>query len=131
MAEGDTLLNAVIGGGITILTASFVPFAPFLGGAIAGYLEGGERSDGLRIGGYAGMVALLPVLVLSVFVSGFLGGVGLGAFLSGIPGGGAAGVLAIVFFVIVFVLGLVYFVGLSAAGGWVGNYVKYETDVDI
>lgn len=131
MAEGETLLNSIIGGGVTILTGSFVPFAPFFGGAVAGYLEGGDRKDGLRVGAYAGAIALLPLVAIAFLFSGLLGVVGFGIFLSGDPGGGAAGILAILFFGFVFVLSLVYFVGLSAAGGWVGNYVKYDTDIDV
>ncbi len=35
-----------------------VPLAPLLGGGIAGYLEGGERDDGVRVGLLSGVVGL-------------------------------------------------------------------------
>jgi len=52
MTEGDTLENAIVGAVVTALTASFVPFAPVAGGAVAGYLQGRDREEGLRVGIY-------------------------------------------------------------------------------
>ena len=121
MAEGDTLLNAVIGG-IASIVLSFVPFSPVLGGAVAGYLHGGDRGTGVRIGVYAGVVAAIPLaLLLFVAVAVF------GVFaMGGRPGGGA---ILVVFFLFAAVVVAGIIVGLSALGGWLGNYVKYDTDL--
>ena len=121
MAEGDTFLNAVIGG-IASIVLSFVPFSPVLGGAIAGYLHGGDRGAGIRIGVYAGVVAAVP-LALLLFVAVAIFGV---FAMGGRPGGGA---ILVVFFLFAAVVVAGIIVGLSALGGWLGNYVKYDTDL--
>lgn len=123
MAEHDTLLNAVIGAAVTALVSSIVPVAPFFGGAIAGYLEGGTRSDGLRVGAISGVIgAVFLGFVLAVFA--------LIASLVGVVTSGSlsAGAVGFLFFAVVAVVGGLTVVGLSAVGGWVGNYVKYDTD---
>lgn len=125
MAEGDTGINALIGAIVSTVLASVVPFAPVLGGAVAGYLQGGDRSAGLRVGLYSGLIAFIPALLVITFIGAlFFGAMGMGGFpaMSG---------LGIVIFAFVFFLIAVYIVGLSAIGGWLGNYVKHDTDVDI
>jgi hypothetical protein len=122
MAEQDTLLNAVIGAVATAVLSSFVPFAPVFGGALAGYLEGGDRNDGLRVGAISGAIGLAVLMLFAVIVF-----VGFGLLALEAPA--AFGAFGLVVFLVVFVGGLVYIVGLSAAGGWIGNYVKYETDI--
>lgn len=124
MAEGDSLLNAAIGAVATALLSGFVPFAPVFGGAIAGYLEGGERNDGLRVGLISGLIglvfaAVLFVLAFVVFVV-FLG-------FAGAPR--AFGAMGLLVFVVGGLFGAVYIVGLSALGGWLGNYVKTDTSI--
>lgn len=135
MEEGDTLVNAVLGGVVSFLTGNFVPFAPVLGGAVAGYLEGGTRRDGVRVGALSGLIAFVPVMAVAVVISSILGavglGFGLGIFGGGAPGLGAAGFLGALFVLFLLVMAVVYFVGGGALGGWLGNYVKYETDVDL
>ncbi|WP_324757517.1 DUF5518 domain-containing protein [Haloarcula sp. GH36] len=122
MGEQDTLLNAVIGAVATAVLSSFVPFAPLFGGAIAGYLEGGDRNDGLRVGTISGVIGLVVVMVFfGLFFVMF------GLFTLEAPL--AFGALGIVVFLVAIVGGLLYIVGLSAAGGWLGNYVKYDTDI--
>jgi len=122
MAEGDTLLNAVIGG-IASIVLSFIPLSPVLGGAIAGYLEGGTRSTGLRIGVYAGIVAAIPLALFMIAAIAIFG-----SFLAIGPGGGEGAAILVVFLVVVVFMAL-YTVGLSAVGGWLGNYVRYDTDL--
>jgi len=129
MDEGNTWVNALIGAVSSVVLSGVVPFGPLLGGAIAGYLEGGDRSDGLRVGLIAGLLAMIPIVffgfvMFSLFTGFFLGGMGPGM------GGGFPGV-SIVFLLFLFVLSVIYVVGLSAAGGWLGNYVKYDTDIDM
>ena len=123
MAEGDTLVNALIGA-VVGLVLSFLPLSPMLGGAIAGYLEGGDRDDGVRVGAIAGVIAFLPLVGFGVLLFGF------GAFflVGGFPS--RLGVVALVFLVLfgLVLLGL-YTVGLSALGGWLGNYVLTDTDL--
>ena len=123
MAEGDTLVNALIGAVIAIVL-TFLPLSPMLGGLVAGYLQGGDRGDGVRVGALAGVVTFLPVAGFGVLVFGF------GAFylVGGLPFHlGVGGIAVLLVFGIVLV-GL-YTVGLSALGGWLGNYVLTDTDL--
>lgn len=123
MGEGDTLINALIGG-VASIVLSFIPLSPVLGGAIAGYLQGGSRNDGLRIGAYSGVVAALPLALFFVVFLLFFGAAILDV------GGPGAGIGAFLLFgIIALVIAAVYTVGLGAAGGWLGNYVKYDTDL--
>ena len=120
MAEGDTLLNAVIGG-VASIVLSFVPFSPVLGGAVAGYLHGGDRGAGVRIGVYAGVVAAIPFALILLFAIAVFG-----VFLSF---GSGSGAVLLLFVLLALVVAAVYTVGLSALGGWLGNYVRYDTDL--
>jgi hypothetical protein len=122
-SDNGTLLNAVIGAVATAVLSGFVPFAPLFGGGIAGYLEGGTRNDGLKVGAISGGIALVfAMLLFGVF---FLFGFGLVA----LDAPAALPAVGILFLLFALVIGLIYIVGLSAAGGWIGNYVKYETDL--
>ncbi len=126
MAEGDTLVNSVLGAVVTAVLASALPLAPILGGIVAGYLEGGSRDDGLRVGIYAGLIALVPLILILVTVGTFffaMMGVG------GHPMAWGVGGIGFVFFVFGFLFLTAYTVGLSAIGGWLGNYVRHDTDV--
>jgi len=119
MAKGDTLVNAVIGAIVTVVF-TVLPFSPVLGGAVAGYLQKGDRSEGLRVGTYAGLIATIPVvLFIMLFGSLFF----LGAFF--------APRAAIGLFVVFFIFGfaLLYTVGLSALGGYLGGYLATEADL--
>ncbi|WP_440771317.1 DUF5518 domain-containing protein [Natronorubrum sp. DTA28] len=108
-----TPLNAVIGGAAGIVL-SFVPGSTLLGGGIAGYLEGGEPADGLRVGALAGLVMLVPFVFFGFLASIFFLGVSGSA-----PG---MGVMLVVFLV----FGALYTVGLSVVGAVLGIYVKNE-----
>jgi hypothetical protein len=121
----DTTAIAIAGGVVSIVT-SFVPLSPILGGLAAGYLRGGTRSDGARIGAYAGIVAALPVSVVMLFALGgfaiVAGQVGLTASISVFVG------VSILFAALV---GVAYMVGLSALGGYFGvSYSKNTTPTD-
>lgn len=124
MAEGDTFVNALLGAVVSVVL-SFLLFSPLLGGLVAGYLEGGEREDGLRVGAISGVIALVPtagILFLIVGVASFflIGGIPLRA--------GAFGAILLLGFGLLVTL---YTVGLSAIGGWLGNYVREDIGVEI
>jgi hypothetical protein len=126
MAEGDTLTNAVVGALVSAVVGWFLPLGPLFGGIAAGYMQGGDRSEGAKVGAISGALGLIPALLVGALVVTVVGalflGVGVGEFL--------AASFVTGFFVVVFVLGLaVYFVGLGAIGGYVGNYVRYDTDL--
>ena len=70
MTDGDTLVNGFLGAVVTVVL-SFLPFSPLLGGMVAGYLEGGERGDGVRVGAIAGAIALVPLVAFGLLVSVF------------------------------------------------------------
>lgn len=112
----NTVLNAIIGGVVTTVTAMFLgPFSPAVGGGAAGYLEGGETNDGLKVGAFAGIVALVPILLF------------LPLLLLVVPVFGPRGGIAFLF-VMVFVISILgaYVLGLSALGGVLGAYLKRE-----
>lgn len=121
MAEGDTLVNALIGGVVSIVL-SFTALSPILGGAVAAYLQGGDRGAGIRVGAYAGLVAAVPFVLFGLLVTVVLTGVAVGG-----RSGGAFGFGLVVLLFVVAIAAVT--VGLSALGGWLGNYVKYDTDV--
>ncbi|WP_265108484.1 DUF5518 domain-containing protein [Halosolutus halophilus] len=101
------VLNGLIGG-IVGVVLSFVPFVSTVaGGAIAGYLEGGEASDGLTVGAIAGLVMVVPYALFAFVILFMLG-------LGGSPPG--FGVMAIV----VVLFAAAFTVGLSALGAVLG-----------
>lgn len=112
----NTMLNAVIGGIVTALAFMFLgPFSPVVGGGVAGYLEGGETSDGLKVGAFAGLVALVPLVLFLPLLLVFVPVFG--------PRGGVT-----FLFVLVFGLSIMgaYALGFSALGGVLGAYLKRE-----
>jgi hypothetical protein len=113
--ESNTSLNALVGA-VAGVVLSFIPLSTLLGGAVAGYLEGGESSDGLRVGAIAGLMMLVPLVFIVVFVMLFLTGAG--------PRG--APVMFFMMTIVMFLLGAVYTVGLGAVGGYLGVYLKNE-----
>ena len=124
MAEGDTLVNALVGALVTIFTTPVLPFAPIIGGVVCGYLQGTDTEDGLKVGALSGLIAIVPLLLVffllgNLFLVLFaLTGESVVALL-----GGIGALLAVLFLLSV----LVYVVLLSALGGWVGSYLKAES----
>lgn len=129
MEEGATLVNAVVGAVVSVVGSVVVPVAPLLGGAVAGYLEGGTRSDGVRVGLISGLIAVVPAALLGLLVFGLFGSIllGMGPGMDGV----GFGLFSVTFLLVFLLVVAVVVVGLSALGGWIGNYVKYETDVDL
>lgn len=98
------------------IVLSFIPLSTVLGGAVAGYLEGGDMDAGLRVGALAGIIMLIPFALFGLlFVMFFLG-----------FGTGGAPIAFGLFAVIILLFGAVYTVGLSAVGGYLGVYIKHE-----
>jgi len=122
MAEGNTLLNAVIGAVATVVL-TFLPFSPVIGGAIAGYLQGGDQSAAIRVGALSGLIAAIPlVFVLTL----------LATIIPFLPAFGTAGSITAVFGIlgiVVLVFSLLYSVGLSALGALLGQYVARENAI--
>lgn len=114
MGDGDTLLNAVLGAVVTVVF-SFTGFSPLLGGAVAGYLQRGDRAEGARVGAISGAVATVPFLLLVVFAFGAFGLFAGGGF----PGG-------LLLLPVFLVLVVAWDVALGAAGGYLGVYVLEE-----
>lgn len=116
--ESDTndafhpVINGLLGG-IAGIILSFIPFSTLVGGAIAGYLEGGQPKDGLKAGAIAGAIMLIPfafILYLLLFMLG----------IGGVPAG--FGLMAI----FILAISAVYTVGFSILGGYLGVYLKTE-----
>ncbi|WEL18788.1 MULTISPECIES: DUF5518 domain-containing protein [unclassified Halorhabdus] len=122
MAEGNTLLNAVIGAVATVVF-TFVPFSPLVGGAVAGYLQGGDESAGIRVGALSGLIAAIPLVFALTLLA---------TIIPFLPAFGTAGSITALFGIlgiIVLMFALVYSVGLSALGGLLGRYLARETDI--
>mgnify|MGYP000421626151 CR=1 FL=1 len=123
MGNGDTGLNAVIGAVVTVVT-TFIPFSPVLGGAVAGYLQQEDSSTALKVGAISGAIAAIPLL----FVIALLGSVL--PFLPALfDGPGAFAGIFVVFAIFAILASVVYTVGLSSIGGYLGWYLESQTDL--
>lgn len=108
--DSETLINAIIGAVVTIVT-SFVPFSPVLGGGVAAWLEKGDRTEGAKVGALSG--ALISLLLLPLLFFGLL----IAPFDFG---------LTFLLMLFVVVLGAAYLIGFGALGGYLGSYVREE-----
>lgn len=115
----NTWTNALLGGVISVLVA-FVPFSPLVGGFVAGYLHDADRSAALRVGAYAGLVALAPAVLL--------GGLFLLVGVVGFLGYGAPNATIVLLLVVLLggTIAVLYTVGLSAVGGYLGAIVAED-----
>jgi hypothetical protein len=117
----STGINALIGG-IASIVLAFLPFSTILGGAIAGYLEGPDRTAGLWVGVYAGLLLVVPIALIGVLFGGvLLASTPIVGFHAGMPG-----VVGVFGFLFVGALTLLYTVGFSALGGFLGAYIHQE-----
>ena len=113
MGRGDTLLNAAIGGVITI-GLSFTGFSPLLGGGVAGYLQGESAKVGAKVGAIAGVIAAIPLGLMMLF--GFL-------FFAFAPSGAFPFGVGFLMMLVAVPMLLAWFVVLSAVGGYVGGFL--------
>jgi len=123
MAEGDTLTNALIGAVVIFITTPIIPFAPLAGGAVSGYLEGRDTDGGIKVGAIAGLISIVPLLLILVLLGNLFAFI-VAAGGAGIPS--VVGGLGVAVLVAVGVGLLFYVVLLSAIGGWIGSYGKAE-----
>jgi len=119
MTTGNTLLNALIGA-VAATVLAFVPFSPVLGGALAGYLQGGDRSDAVRVGALSGLFAAIPLVVILLVVASVI------PFLPAFGMAGSVTALLGVFALVAFGIVLLYSIGLGALGGVLGRYLARE-----
>ena len=120
MSAKNWWIHAVVGASIT-LGLSFTGFSPLLGGGVAGYLQAEPPARGAKIGAISGAIAAIPLFLLMVL------GFALFAAVPAGPGTVPGGIELALIFVMVLPMLLVWFVGLSAAGGYVGAHLHAET----
>ncbi|RKD97669.1 DUF5518 domain-containing protein [Halopiger aswanensis] len=108
----NTSVNALVGGVVGIVL-SFIPGSAFVGGALAGYLEGGDSGDGLRVGALAGLVMLVPMTLFWLFAMTMVLGTGMPGTMGGF-----------VFVVLAFLV--LYTLGLSTVGAIIGVVLADE-----
>jgi len=113
--DSNTLLNALIGAAVAVVTAPLLPFAAVFGGAVAGYLQRSDLAEGATVGALSGAIAAVPVFVLAWLVVGFL-------FLGFDP----VFALSTVFAGAIFLAVVAYLVGAGALGGAAGAYLRRE-----
>lgn len=111
---GTYIQSVVLGAAATVLL-SFLPFSPALGGVLAGYLEHSESGRTISVGALAGLLPMLPVLVLLAFV---LGGTVVG--LLAVEQAGAALLVGVATFLVVLLVAT-FGAGLGALGGYAGG----------
>ncbi|WP_248895608.1 DUF5518 domain-containing protein [Haloplanus halobius] len=120
----DSTLHALIGAVVTVVL-SFIPFSPVLGGGVAAYLNDADYDTGIRIGAISGVIASIP-LFLGIFLV-----LAVGTFMLGFGPQphmvfGIGGIIFL--FVFGVLISLVYTVGLSALGGYLGAYVVEDVE---
>lgn len=103
---------AVLGAVATVFL-SFLPFSPALGGALAGYLERAESERTVSVGTLAGLLPMVPLLVLLVFVL-----VGLVVGMLAVEQAGAAIIVGLAMF-----FALMLIATMGAALGGIGGYL--------
>lgn len=113
-SSGNTVANAGVGA-LATLVLVFLPFAPVVGGAIAGGLERGSVRDGTTAGAVTGLVLVVPLFLLAATLAPFA--LFAPAGVATIPGNATA------FVVGGFLAVVVYAVGGASAGGAAGAYL--------
>ncbi len=113
--DPNTLMNAIVGAVVTVVTAPALPFAAIAGGGVAGYLQGTDLGEGAKVGAISGAIATVPAFFFAWFVAAFL-----------LLGADPVLALTSVFAVLLFVFVAGYLVGAGALGGALGAYLHRE-----
>ncbi|ELZ96954.1 hypothetical protein C440_04233 [Haloferax mucosum ATCC BAA-1512] len=121
--EGESLLFSAVIGGIVSIVLAPIPFSPVLGGALAGYLTGTDRTRGAKSGGLSGLIVGIVTAVLTIVGLLFFGLFALGTAPNGF-GLGIVGIVIVLLFSLL--IGGLYTVGLGALGGYLGAYLNEE-----
>lgn len=120
MVSGRTVVHALVGA-IVGVVLSFIPFSTVLGGAVAGFLEGPDGRRGAAAGALSGAIAFVPIAGLFLLVLAILG---FGVSAAAVPLEGVA--LAAVAMAVASMIALLYTVGLSIVGGYLGAYLARQ-----
>jgi len=113
----ETLKHAAIGAVVSLVTF-FLPFSPVIGGGVAGYLHGSDRTEGAKVGGLSGLLAAVPGAVLATLIASVFVIVG--------PGQRSGLLVAFGVFLVVLLIAALYGGALGAVGGFVGAYLHEE-----
>ena len=116
-SSADTLKHAAIGAVVSLVTF-FLPFSPVIGGGVAGYLHGPDRTEGAKVGGLSGLLAAVPGAVLATLVAS--------VFVVAGPGQRSGLLVVFVVFLVLLFVGALYGGALGAVGGFVGAYLNEE-----
>jgi hypothetical protein len=110
--RGSLMVSVVVGVVVSLLF-SFIPFSTVLGGVAAGFLRGGDQSDGSVAGALTGLVVFAPFVLLLYLILGFVAFVGAPSLFSTIA--------------VVLIAGVgVYTVGGGVVGGLLGAVLSEE-----
>lgn len=120
MVSSRTIINAIIGA-IVGVVLSFLPFSTVIGGVVAGFLEGPNKRDGMIVGALAGAITFVPIAGMAALMIGVLG------FEMSVAAAPTEGFAVAVFVILLLTLFLlVYTVGLSLLGGYLGAVLARE-----
>lgn len=114
-----TLKHAAIGAAVSLVTF-FLPFSPVIGGGVAGYLHGPDRTAGAKVGGLSGLLAAVPGAVIATLIASIFVIVG--------PGQRSALLVAFAVFLVALLFATLYGGILGAVGGLVGALLNEEFD---
>lgn len=119
ISSAETLKHAAIGAVVSLVTF-FLPFSPVIGGGVAGYLHGSDRTAGAKVGGLSGLLASIPGAVLATLIASIFVIVG--------PGQRSGLLVAFGVFLVALLFAALYGGALGAVGGFVGAYLNEEFD---
>lgn len=116
--SANSMGSLAVVGAVFTAVVSFLPFAPAIGGALAGYVEEAESGRSGSVGALTGLLYTLPLLVVLAFVIG-----GFGAGFAAIGESGLA-LLTGGVFLFVFVIVAAISIAMGALGGYVAGRIR-------